>query len=111
VDAIHTKICSPDAKEKRIMKRCHACEKSFKSKKGGTPEVSHCGADLHVCLNCLFFSPADYNQCREPQAERVVEKSRSNFCDYFTLAGGAIRGREASKKDDPRSRLDALFKK
>jgi len=95
------------------MKRCHACGKELQieRKVGRSEACPHCGADLHVCLNCLFFSPAEYNQCREPQAERVVEKSRSNFCDYFTLAGGAIRGREASKKDDPRSRLDALFKK
>ena len=95
------------------MKRCHACgqELQIERKVGRSEICSHCGADLHVCLNCLFFSPTDYNQCREPQAERVVEKSRSNFCDYFTLADGATRGREVSKKDDARSRLDGLFRK
>ena len=95
------------------MKRCHSCGKELQieRKVGRSETCPHCGAELHVCLNCLFFSPAEYNQCREPQAERVVEKSRSNFCDYFTLAGGAIRGREVSKKDDARSRLDALFRK
>ena len=95
------------------MKRCHACGKELQiERKVGRSEMCpHCGADLHVCLNCLFFSPAEYNQCREPQADRVVEKSRSNFCDYFTLAGSATRGREVSKKDDARSRLNDLFKK
>ena len=95
------------------MKRCHACgqELQIERKVGRSEICPHCGADLHVCLNCLFFSPTDYNQCREPQAERVVEKSRSNFCEYFTLADGAARGREVSKKDDARSRLDGLFRK
>jgi hypothetical protein len=95
------------------MKRCHACGKELQiERKAGRSETCpHCGADLHVCLNCLFFSPADYNQCREPQAERVVEKSRSNFCDYFVFIDDASRKGQGAKKDDPRSRLDALFKK
>jgi hypothetical protein len=95
------------------MKRCHACGKELQieRKVGRSEACPHCGADLHVCLNCVFYSPGAYNECREPQAERVVEKSRNNFCDYFTLAGGSIRGRAASKKDDARSRLDNLFRK
>lgn len=70
-----------------------------------------CGADLHVCLNCTFYSPGAYNECREPQAERVVEKKRSNFCDFFSFAAGGAREKGASPKDDARTRLDALFKK
>jgi hypothetical protein len=44
-----------------------------------------CGRDLHVCLCCRFYAPGTYNDCREPQAERVVVKDRSNFCDFFSF--------------------------
>ena len=95
------------------MKRCSACGKelSVGRKVGRSETCGQCGADLHVCLNCLFYSPGAYNDCREPQAERVVDKKRSNFCDFFVFADDRDgRGRTAGKEDS-RSRLDALFKK
>ncbi len=71
---------------------------------------NHCGYDVRVCLNCQHYESSAYNQCKEPIAERVVDKDRSNFCDYFRLAGLS-----AQKKDDAREsalkKLDALFKK
>jgi len=42
-----------------------------------------CGSYLHCCLNCRFYDPASYHQCRETQAEWVSEKDSANFCDYF----------------------------
>ncbi len=78
---------------------------------GGRRPCLRCGADLHVCLNCSFYSPGAYNECREPQAERVVDKKRSNFCDFFVFADDGGRKEGAAKKEDSRSRLDALFKK
>ncbi len=94
------------------MKRCSACGKelSIERKVGRSETCTFCGADLHVCLNCSFYSPGAYNDCREPQAERVVDKKRSNFCDFFHFADGS-GSRESLKKDDARSRLDDLFKK
>jgi hypothetical protein len=51
-----------------------------------------------------------YNQCREPAADVVKEKDRSNFCDYFSpQAGGA--GNRGPSKDDLRAAAEALFKK
>ena len=29
------------------------------------------------------------NDCREPQAQRVLDKTRSNFCDFFSCKRGA----------------------
>ncbi len=93
------------------MRVCHRCGKevALEGKIGRSETCSSCGADLHVCLNCLFYSPGAYNDCRESQAERVVEKGRRNFCDFFRFAEG--RSREASRKETSRSRLDDLFKK
>ena len=67
-----------------------------------------CGADLHACVQCLFYSPGAYNDCREPQADRVTEKERANFCDWFKPGSGA---QAFPGKEDARAKLDALFKK
>jgi hypothetical protein len=92
---------------------CHACKKplSIKRRVGRLETCPTCGSDLHVCLNCTFYSPGAYNECREPQAERVVEKARSNFCDQFVFTGATSRGTDAQARKDARSQLDALFKK
>ena len=42
-----------------------------------------CDAELHVCKLCEFFDTTVANQCRETIAERVNDKERANFCDYF----------------------------
>jgi hypothetical protein len=38
-----------------------------------------------------FHDARAYNQCAEPQAERVVDKAHANFCDYFSPADAAAR--------------------
>ncbi|HXW83111.1 MAG TPA: hypothetical protein VEJ86_01795 [Candidatus Binataceae bacterium] len=67
-----------------------------------------CGRSLHVCRNCDFYDPAYNNQCRETQAERVVDKERANFCDYFAPAR---HHRGAQARSQRAANLDALFKK
>jgi len=69
-----------------------------------------CGADLHCCLNCSFYEPTYHNKCREPQAERQVEKEAGNFCENFSFHAGGTRS-SASPQDAARARLDALFPK
>ena len=75
-----------------------------------------CDRPLHACRNCLFYDPGYNNQCRETMAERVVEKERSNFCEYFgpAAAGGEKRAAAAAPRPperDARAEFDALFKK
>jgi len=45
-----------------------------------------CHADLRACRHCRFHAPSLADGCREPQAERVADKTRANFCDYFAPA-------------------------
>jgi hypothetical protein len=69
-----------------------------------------CERALHACRNCDFYDPAYNNQCRETAAERVVDKDRQNFCEYFVprrAAGPTIGNTTLSARE----RLDALFKK
>ena len=70
-----------------------------------------CGADLRACVQCAFYAPGAYNDCREPQAERVLDKERANFCDHFRPASGAGPARAEDVKARVEAQLDALFKK
>ncbi len=69
-----------------------------------------CDADLHCCRNCCFYDEGLYNECRETQAERVVDKERSNFCDFFT-ADDSGQGHGLFSETTKRNPLDDLFKK
>ena len=94
------------------MPRCHACLKELEIKLPvGRQELClFCQSDLHCCLNCTFHVMGTYNSCREPQAERVIEKSRSNFCGYFVFRDRAQENRGADPRDTAKAKLEALFK-
>ena len=92
------------------MKICHACKGEITTGRtvGRQDACPLCRADLHCCLNCTFHEENSYNQCREPQAERVVDKTRMNFCDYFVFLDAPPSERsERSSRD----KLEALFRK
>ena len=97
-------------------------------------ECRTCGAELHVCRMCEWYSTSVAKHCREPIAEEVKDKERANFCDYFkarpgaysaapvgeaakaksdleALFGGGKKEAEASAADRAKAELDALFKK
>ena len=95
---------------------CFNCGKSLALGSGGfvarKDECHHCKADLHCCKNCSHFDPNAYNGCKESQAERVVDKDRANFCDFFAFRNGAVKaGKAANQIDQVMSQLDALFNK
>lgn len=70
-----------------------------------------CGRDTKVCKGCGFYDRSYNNECRESQAERVVEKERSNFCDYFKPAMKQGSAGGGGSRDAARAAADALFKK
>jgi hypothetical protein len=75
-------------------------------------ECPHCNSDVHCCLNCTNYDPSAHNRCREPGAEWVSDRERSNFCDFFTpnkLGAGGIK--PVAAKDDVKKAFDSLFKK
>lgn len=96
--------------------KCHRCGAELSYAVGSDPgrsaECDGCRTDARVCLNCLHYDKSAYNECREPQAERVVDKDRRNFCDYFSLrAADGSTVKSAPSKDDILKKLDDLFKK
>lgn len=101
------------------MTKCFSCKKELPI--GDYPQISssisrsetcpHCLSDVRCCSNCNFFDPSSYNECRENSAERVVEKDRSNFCDYFSLKSDSNSDNKINAKEKQLSALDNLFKK
>jgi predicted RNA-binding Zn-ribbon protein involved in translation (DUF1610 family) len=95
------------------MRICHRCknELDVRDKVGRKEACPSCGSDLRVCLNCRFYDPGAYNQCHETQAERVVDKDRSNFCDYFVFNDAASGTGRGETTTDAKAKLENLFKK
>ena len=93
------------------MKRCHRCRKDLDVKipVGRKDACPFCGSDLRCCLNCGHQAPGTYNDCRETQAERVLEKERSNFCDYFAFRDDAS-GSSDRDVSSAKAKLASLFK-
>jgi hypothetical protein len=95
---------------------CFSCTKDLsgeieRGKAGRTQSCPKCSRDLHVCKNCKHYDTAAYNQCRESNAERVVDKERSNFCDYFSFTDKSAPGTaKADPKKDALKKLNDLFK-
>ena len=58
----------------------------------------HCHAELHACRQCRFYDPQVADACREPQAERVTDKARANFCDYFAPADRVAASAHAPRR-------------
>jgi len=71
-------------------------------------ECVSCGASMHCCKMCKYYDPTAYNECRESIAERIVDKEKANFCEFFFLVGDSG---EAVKKDDHLDIANSLFKK
>jgi hypothetical protein len=95
-----------------LPRNCYRCghEIGAVERVGRRDTCLHCGTDLHCCLNCTLYDPAYHNQCREPQAERQVDKQVGNFCEYFDFQRGRPAG-QTTERDRARARLDGLFAK
>ena len=71
-------------------------------------DCNSCSADLRCCRMCEFYDVKAYNECREPSSDRILEKEKANFCDYFKLGSA---GNNQSNKDDIMAMANSLFKK
>jgi hypothetical protein len=59
-------------------------------------------------LNCEFYYPNAYRQCKESILELVQDKERANFCDFFRPSIGGASGSDG--QDDALNKLNDLFK-
>jgi hypothetical protein len=91
---------------------CYRCGASLASlslplsRQDSCPE---CSVHLHVCRMCRHFDASVPRQCREDDAEDVVEKERLNFCEWFVPREDAFDPAKKAESDRSRNALDTLF--
>jgi len=94
------------------MKVCSLCGKEIQtdkyfSRKSSCPK---CGGDMHICLNCRFYSESSHNKCIETKAEFQRSRDKANFCDYFVFRESPSAS-AVNAKEDAKKRLEDLFRK
>jgi hypothetical protein len=60
---------------------------------------------------CEFYDAAVPRQCREDGAEEVLDKERSNFCDWFKPCSDVFDAARANQESAAKDALSALFGK
>jgi hypothetical protein len=92
---------------------CFSCQtdNTVVDRVGFRDSCTKCFADLHVCNNCQFYDEKAYNECLEPAADRVKDKEKSNFCEFFQpkVSGNGANGKKVPTKEDLRAQAEALF--
>lgn len=69
-----------------------------------------CGKPTRVCRNCRWYAPGHSNACAEPMAERVLEKERANYCEFFEPTIDTLDSDGKSADEDLRKAAEDLFK-
>jgi hypothetical protein len=91
------------------MKLCFKCRRPVAVEKiSFREECPQCRADLHVCLNCVFYDEGKANKCREPQADYVKERDKANYCEYFSFKDDQAK---KSAKEEAEKLWENIFKK
>lgn len=89
---------------------CKKCGNPIQSDKiFRTSTCSFCGADLHSCINCVFYSPESHYGCRETVDELVKDKERANFCDNFKASSNFSDDNSSKKSQDAKNAFNSLF--
>lgn len=93
--------------------QCYKCGKelsdSYKILVSRSDTCSNCRCDIRCCKMCQFYDVKSYNECRESSADRIPDKEKANFCDYFKISGSY---NDAEKqRQDALAKAQALFKK
>ena len=68
-----------------------------------------CGAYLHSCLHCEFYDESSHNRCREPDAEWVSDKEKSNFCQFFRFSRSGEVPTHLDRRRKAKEELKRLF--
>jgi hypothetical protein len=92
---------------------CFFCGREIETRErvGFRQTCPGCDRALHACRNCDFYDRTYHNECRETQADRVVDKERANFCEYFTPSRRRTAAAGPATKSAAVGKLEDLFKK
>lgn len=90
---------------------CYNCNSELEFEAGAKitrhDECDKCKANLRCCKMCLFYDVLVYNECKEPNAERILDKERPNFCGYFEVGSAS---NNSNDRDQLFADANALFK-
>ncbi|MCB1844658.1 MAG: hypothetical protein KDI09_16975 [Halioglobus sp.] len=89
--------------------RCGASLESLTLPLSRQDQCPDCSRYLHVCRMCLHFDRSVARQCREDDAEEVMDKEKANFCDWFVPAAGCFTAKDADPAARAGRELAALF--
>ena len=92
--------------------RCYRCGASLAALSlplSRQDECPECENFLHVCMMCVHFDRHVPKQCREDDAEEVIEKARLNFCEWFKPSESAFEPDRKSEEDEAKAALEDLF--
>lgn len=106
-------MCPFEIQEKaKIAGNCWNCGFALSENHYGRQDsCPECGRDTKTCKGCSFYDRSYNNECKETQADRVVEKEKANFCDYFKPALKSAGTGAAPGKAELKAAAEALFKK
>jgi len=93
-----------------IVGKCWNCEAALsQSDYGREASCLACGKPTHVCHNCRHYARGRPNDCLEPLAERVLDKTHANFCEHFEPSLTPAAGASPAPEDLAKAAQD-LFK-
>lgn len=69
----------------------------------------NCSVHLHVCRQCEHYDAHVVGQCREEEAEEVLEKERVNFCEWFIPSNRAFDTEARNAQLASAAAAEALF--
>ncbi|MBR0031519.1 MAG: hypothetical protein IJP61_04465 [Treponema sp.] len=88
---------------------CRKCGKPISIQIHRSSTCPFCGADLHSCVNCSFYSPGSHYDCHETVEELVKDKDKANFCGFFSVAKNFNSASSEDKAQKARDAFNALF--
>ncbi|MGB5245571.1 MAG: hypothetical protein WBM54_11835 [Woeseia sp.] len=89
--------------------RCGAALAALSLPLSRQDQCPQCARYLHVCRMCEFFDPNVARQCREDDAEEVMDKEKPNFCDWFKPAADRFDTSGVSAASRAEQQLASLF--
>jgi hypothetical protein len=93
--------------------QCQACGTSvpYEEPIPRDSECEGCHRDLRCCMNCRHYDPSRNNACRETEAELVEDKTRRNFCEFFSFNRRSFAGEQGrpAREAAARAQLESLF--
>lgn len=92
--------------------RCYRCGASLDDMSlpiSRRDECPSCAVYLHVCKMCEFYDPRVPGQCREDDADDVLEKDKVNFCEWFKPGFDVFDPLRAKEEAEARDALAVLF--